>query len=59
MGTQKLKRKLWQKPTDHCVLCGKDTGIPKDEHVNNRRNYVEGAGQLCPECYGGTYQMCY
>lgn len=36
--------------TDLCVCCGKDTGIPKETHLDFREFYVEGAGQLCREC---------
>jgi len=35
---------------DTCVLCGRETGHDKDEHINNRYNFIEGAGQLCQEC---------
>jgi hypothetical protein len=41
-------------PTDLCVVCGKDTGISKDEPVYMRSFYVEGAGQLCVE-HGKQY----
>ena len=37
--------------TDKCVSCNKDTGIPKDTHVDLRKHYVEGAGQLCSKCF--------
>ncbi len=37
-------------PTDLCVVCGDDTGIPKDEPVYARPFYVEGAGQICGAC---------
>ena len=35
---------------DNCVLCGCETPHYKDEHVDARYHYVEGAGQLCKEC---------
>lgn len=37
-------------PTDLCVACGKDTGIPKETPVDLRKSYIEGAGQLCHDC---------
>ncbi len=33
-----------------CVLCGKPTGILRTAPVQSRADYVEGGGQLCPEC---------
>ena len=40
---------------DNCVLCGEQTPYEKTEHIDNRYHYVEGAGQLCKECYNETY----
>lgn len=42
-------------PTDLCVGCGRDTGIPKETPANERQFYVEGAGQLCGPCDSKTY----
>ena len=36
-----------------CVMCGKKTTTLKTTHVDFRYGYVEGAGQLCRECYLG------
>jgi hypothetical protein len=36
---------------DHCILCGVETAYKRNTHVNMRIGYVEGAGQLCPNCY--------
>lgn len=44
--------------TEECAKCHKDTGIPKNCHVDDPRRlgcYVEGAGQLCSECYNEVY----
>jgi len=42
---------------DPCIMgCGRDTGYTKDVHIDVRRCYVEGAGQLCPGCYKNTYK---
>jgi hypothetical protein len=38
---------------DLCIMCGKDTGVPFETHVDFRWGYVEGSGQLCPSCYLG------
>ena len=35
---------------EKCVLCGVQTNVPVDAHINSRVNYVEGAGQLCHLC---------
>ena len=37
--------------TEKCVLCGRDTKVPVRMHISKRRNYIEGAGQCCEECY--------
>ena len=34
-----------------CIMCGKETTILKTTHVDFRYGYVDGAGQLCRECY--------
>ncbi len=36
-----------------CVSCWKPTGYYKDTPIDQRRNYLEGAGQLCEECAEG------
>lgn len=36
-----------------CIQCGKETTTLKSTHVDFRYGYVEGAGQLCRECYLG------
>ena len=44
--------------TEICVLCHKDTGIPKGCHINDpkrKENYVEGSGQLCEGCAATVY----
>ena len=46
-----LKKKIMRIEYDKCVLCGKDTPYTYDVHIDYRYGYVEGAGQLCRECY--------
>ena len=38
-----------------CVLCNKTTDTPIDLHIDMRTEYIEGAGQLCKECYEENY----
>lgn len=40
---------------EHCILCGRLTGVFKNKPVAVREYYIEGAGQLCQECYRGMY----
>jgi len=45
---------------EHCVLCFRELPFIKDIPINRRGKYseyyVEGAGQLCPECSRKTYK---
>ena len=36
-----------------CVMCGEETTTLKTTHIDFRYGYVEGAGQLCRQCYMG------
>jgi len=49
VGKQKDKLELYET----CVMCGRETTTLKTTHVDFRYGYVEGAGQLCRECYLG------
>ena len=40
---------------DKCVSCGTETLYDKTEHVDFRLGYIEGAGQLCLDCYSKIY----
>ena len=40
---------------DKCVSCGVETPYDKTDHVDFRLGYVEGAGQLCLDCYDNIY----
>lgn len=42
--------------TEKCVMCGKETAIEKNTHIDFRPYYVEGAGQCCRECYNKIYE---
>ncbi len=40
---------------ENCVLCGKRTEILRKTPTHSRENYIEGCGQLCPECAKEVY----
>ena len=40
---------------EKCILCKCETPYDKYENINNRHCYVEGAGQLCYDCWKETY----
>jgi len=40
---------------DKCVLCNADTPYTEHTHIDYHNFYVEGAGQLCGECYDRVY----
>lgn len=41
---------------EKCVLCECITDVKKDIDINERKYYVQGAGQLCSECYKEIYE---
>lgn len=44
-----------KKEMDLCIVCKKPTIYPKDKHIDHRLYYIEGAGQMCRECYEIIY----
>ena len=42
---------------DKCVSFKKETLYDRTDHVDFRLGYVEGAGQLCLECYEMIYGL--
>jgi hypothetical protein len=36
---------------DICILCGNETSYEFETHVDMRVGYIDGAGQLCSNCY--------
>ena len=42
-------------PIEKCVSCGIDTEYKFNDHIDFRFGYIEGAGQLCKECYAEVY----
>lgn len=41
---------------EKCVNCGRNTAYSINDHVDSRKTYVEGAGQLCSECFIEVYK---
>jgi hypothetical protein len=41
---------------EKCVNCGLNTGYSINDHVDSRKTYVDGAGQLCSECFIEVYK---
>ena len=40
---------------DNCVTCNKETLYRIDDPIDMRIGYIEGAGQLCLDCYDEVY----
>ncbi len=40
---------------ERCAACGKKTGVSADMPIEMRSCYVEGAGQLCRDCWAEIY----
>ena len=39
-----------------CVRCGKETKYDTSTPITLRRYFIEGAGQLCEECWNKLYE---
>lgn len=51
-GGEPSERKLVNsKGNELCVICGKDTGVLFETHIDFRWGYVEGVGQVCKSCH--------
>lgn len=55
MEIKKLFQKTKRDDTEECVLCRKKTDVLRSTKVQNRRFYVDGAGQLCESCWKKLY----
>ena len=42
---------------DKCVNCKRESLYSKDAHIEFRLGYIQGAGQLCLDCYGVIYGL--
>ena len=40
---------------DLCISCKGRTRYDQFDHIDDRLFYIEGAGQLCPECFDLLY----
>ena len=40
---------------EKCVSCEKETEVDVSTHIDHRDYYVEGAGQLCKDCWLEIY----
>jgi recombinational DNA repair protein (RecF pathway) len=40
---------------EKCINCGRETGYSINDHVDSRKTYIEGSGQLCAECFKEVY----
>jgi len=40
---------------EKCVVCGKETEYTYNISISERQFYIEGAGQLCKQCYYDLY----
>jgi len=40
---------------EQCISCKELTGIPKTLDIQQRLYYVQGAGQLCRDCWEALY----
>ena len=46
----------YKREFESCILCKKLLDIPKIQSITCRQFYIEGAGQLCEECYRDLYE---
>ena len=46
-----LMQEINIKEKEKCYLCKRETTIYKGTPIEKRYNFIEGAGQLCQECY--------
>lgn len=45
----------WLESIEKCISCGVETPYTINTHIDMRKNYIEGAGQLCAGCYEKIY----
>ena len=46
-----ILRKSENRQFESCVLCGQETEYTVNDSISLRNYYIDGAGQLCEECY--------
>lgn len=42
-------------PFEKCIICGEETIYRFSTPINQRKFYIEGAGQICHHCYYEVY----
>jgi hypothetical protein len=40
---------------EKCVVCGDHTPYVKQDGIDDRKYYIDGAGQLCKKCHSEIY----
>ena len=40
---------------EKCVMCGAKTRYYKHAHIDTRKHYIQGAGQMCNPCHQRIY----
>ena len=55
MNSTVQQNRFTPKATEKCILCGCNSGYKFNTPIEQRQFYVEGAGQLCKECFMKTY----
>lgn len=50
----KLKKDTKEK-FEKCVVCWSTTEVLEETPINLRKNYIEGVGQLCEDCFEELY----
>lgn len=50
-----LIKKDKEDPREKCIFCGSITPYNKNDDISIRKNYIEGAGQLCDKCFIDIY----
>lgn len=55
LSARTVKRDSDKVEMERCVLCSCKTAVPKNRPVTERKYYIQGAGQLCEECYYRVY----
>lgn len=41
---------------EKCVVCNKKLNVEKKRPIEKRKYYIQGAGQLCEQCYNQLYK---
>jgi len=56
MGTDTpFEEPFYGSEKEKCVSCGVETPYTINTHIDMRKHYIEGAGQLCGKCYEKLY----